>query len=457
MRYPIEIFVLPVLDRYIVYNPLNGKFALLNQSGVLLLKDMFSKNTSHSPSAEFSELADILSSPGVKHPERTGTLDPQFLGIIPSRNCNMTCAYCDFGAHQNDNEKLDAGQMTAAIDWFAGHRKKNRHKTLPIQFFGGEPFIEEELIDIAVHHTRFLASRIGLVPRFEALSNGYYGETRRRFIKDYFDRVIISLDGFKTYHDRTRAASASRSSFEKVVETVKYFSGQNIHLSIRCCITSESVQQMEEIAAWFCHEFRPDRVNFETLMENALTREAGLLPPDPYEFAKHCFTSWRILQENGVKPAYAPVALDHPQTTSCPVGRDVMIVHPGGMIASCYVQEKDWLCRKMDLSVGELKDDRVCIDGTKMLAFRNQLDDKPRCKNCFCRFGCAGGCHVNNTFPGSSPDYVDFCIHTRIITICRLLEEMDERNHMVHKFLNSKTDLKRMALQKSDRLIHFEE
>lgn len=456
MNYPADIFVIPVLDQYMVYSPLNGKYALLNQSGVLLLRDAFLNKLSQPLSAEFSELVHILKEPGLKNPEKTGALNPHFLGIIISRRCNMSCAYCDFGAHSASEASLDPEMMVAAIDWFAAYMEGNGYKTLPIQFFGGEPFVENELLDIAVHHARLVGSRTGLIPHFEVLSNGYFGEQQRIFIKDYFDRIIISLDGFQKYQDRTRSASNNRSSFEQVVETVNYLSNHNIELALRCCITSESVHDMEAMAHWFCQKFDPAKVNFETLTKNPQTKTAKLTPPDPYIFAEHCLKSWRILREYGVEPAYAPIALDHPQTTSCPVGRDVVIVHPDGMIASCYVQKKDWQEKGMDLSVGRIhKNGRVDIDVERLKSFRNLLKNKPRCTDCFCRYGCAGGCHVNNTFPDSSANYTDYCVHTRIMTICRLLEEM-QMNEMADELLSDKNALDRMVHFPSDKLSQFE-
>lgn len=437
-----------------VYNPLNGRYALLNEGGVCLLKEAIEKSVDDSIPKDFNELAVFLGEKGEKSPEKKGPVNPKFLGIIPSRRCNMVCAYCDFGAHENHNAKLDPGLLVTAIDWFADLRVKSKQKGLEIQFFGGEPFVERELLDIAIHHARFLGARTGLVPQFEALSNGFYDEKQRIFIKDYFDRIVISLDGFKTFQDINRSAPKQKSTFNKVVQTLHYLSDQNIDLSIRCCVTSESVFEMEAIADWFCKDFKPENVNFESLTENEFTKKEGLLPPDPYDFAINTVRSWSVLKRNGVEPANAAVSLNEPQTTSCPVGRDVVIVHPDGMLASCYVQETDWTSKGMDLSLGKVENKNIALNTDKLLSLRNQLDEKPRCSSCFCRFGCAGGCHVNNTWPGSSPDYQNYCIYTRIITLTSLLEEMGE-SELVLDLLNDKTSMVKIARQKTDKLSDF--
>jgi uncharacterized protein len=450
-----SIFVLPVGNKYLLYAPLHELSALLNKAAVMQVKLALMLS---SPASATMELADLLSgllSPPTLNPDRFGEMDPQFLGIIPSRRCNMSCAYCDFGAHHAPDEVIDPDVVVAAIDYYAALTREKNKQMFFIQFFGGEPFVEQEIIDIAVHHARFVGASTGLIPHFEALSNGYFNATQRIFIKDYFDRVVISLDGFQKYHDRTRSLYMRHSSFDKIVDNIKYLSNSNIELAIRCCITADSVNDMIEMAQWFCSELNPDMVNFETLTQNSMTEKAGLLSPDPYVFAKNCVKSWRVLRANGVEPAYAPVSLNNVQTTSCPVGRDVLIVHPDGMIASCYLLRQDWQERQLNLSVGRVfKNGRMDIDFDKIQQLRNPVYSKPRCAACFCRYGCAGNCHVNCTWPGSPQTYTDFCIHTRIITACRLLEEMGEQT-IADELLDNAKVSKQLSLQKTDVLFDF--
>lgn len=452
-----SIFILPVLEKFLLYAPLHELSALLNEAAALQVKHALAKSNPDSLAPELADLLSVLQSPPAQNPDRMGELDPQFLGIIPSRRCNMSCIYCDFGANEALEEVIDPDIVVSAIDYFAALNEQKKKQFFMIQFFGGEPFVDQEIIDIAVHHARLVGSKTGLIPHFEALTNGYFSEQQRTFIKDYFDRIVISFDGFKKYHDRTRPLNSRQGSYEKVVESIKYLSTSNVELSIRCCITSESVNDMKAMAQWFCAEFNPDRVNFETLTPNPETEGAKIYPPDPYQFARNCIRSWRILRATQVEPAYAPVSLDRAQTTSCPVGRDVLIVHPDGTIASCYLLRNDWEARHLDLCVGQVhQHGKVELDFEKIKQLRNPLYSKSRCENCLCRFGCAGNCHVNCTYPGSSILYTDFCIHTRIITACRLLEAMEQQS-IADELLDDSSALKNLALQKSDHLFDFEE
>lgn len=454
-----SIFTVPVLDKYLLYAPLQGLSALLNRTAVTRIKNAITGKEEGHIERELSALIRELRTAPVKNPDKTGDFDPPFLGIIPSRRCNMSCSYCDFGSHKTPGEVIDPGILISAIDHFAATALKNKKDSLQIQFFGGEPFVEQDTVNTAVHHARMLCSRTGLMPRFTALSNGYYDDNTRLFIKDYFDKILISFDGFKKYHDRTRPAGSMQSSYDTVAETIKYLSTAGIELGIRCCVTSESVNDMENMALWFREEFNPDAVNFETLTGNSEADKAGLAPPDPYDFARGCVKSGRLLRENNIETPYAPISLRKVRTTSCPAGRDVVIVHPDGMLASCYLLSEKWKEKNLDLTVGEIrKNGQVDIDMNKIEKLRNPVYAKPRCEGCFCRFGCAGNCHVNCTYPGSSPDYTDFCVHTRVITAAMLLEEMDMKPQ-ADELLQDPDGQRKLALNKSDKitLMEFDE
>ena len=51
--------------------------------------------------------------------------------------------------------------------------------------------------------------------------------------------------------------------------------------------------------------------------------------------------------------------------------------------------------------------------------------------------------------------YENYCIHTRIITLCGILYEMEESD-LVDELLDNKDYLEKLALQKSDKLLDFE-
>ena len=246
---------------------------------------------------------------------------PLFSASFPAGAATWRAATAIFATLGRASRSWTLPRRFSAIDFMAEYCEKRGQKNYQIQLFGGEPFVEDRVVDVVVHHARFIASRTGVSPSFVVSTNGLFGPARRQFVGDYFDRVVLSLDGFREFHDRNRPISADRPSFDEVVATARYLSTARAQLCLRCCVTSESVLHLESIARWFCEEFHPVVVNFEPMTESPESRAAGLAPPAPHDFARHALRSWQVLRSRNCEPASAPILTDGLQNTSCPVGR----------------------------------------------------------------------------------------------------------------------------------------
>jgi uncharacterized protein len=449
-----EVFAVQIDDRYLVYSPLHAICALVNKKALGEIKK-YLEGRNNADKFSAGPLKDTITSLS----EKTNighiynkTFDPVFLGIVPSRRCNMSCIYCSFGADKNIPEKLNPATAVAAVDYMAEFTAKAGKKSYDIQFFGGEPLIEDEIIYTVVHHARFIASKTGISARFEVSTNGALSEAMTVFAGDYLDTVVISLDGFKKHHDITRPMSKGKSSFDMVARTARYLSSAPAELCLRCCITDSNVEEMESIASWFCEEFEPSIINFETLQENELSLKAGIKPPDPYIFASNYLRAAMLIEDNNVSTVYAPVSLHNIRNSFCPVGKDAVILLPDSSIASCYLLPEEWEERGMDLRIGNIdKYGKVNIDYESVKRIRDLVRNKPRCNNCLCKYSCAGGCHVNNTYPGCTDIYNDFCKHTRIIMVCKLLNEAG-LHELADRIIDDNAIMKAIALQPSDKL-----
>ena len=431
------VFAVPVFDKWLVYAPLNRVAALVNRAAL----------------TEFPEelRAALEEAPGAEPRPRDGPVSPQFLGLVPTRACNLSCVYCGFGATSCAGQ-MDLRLAAAGVDWMAEHAARSGRRTLDVHFFGGEPFAAPDVVDVAVHRTRAAAAGRGLLPRLEVATNGVYSEERARFVGDYFDAVVLSFDGFRSVHDRHRPAAGDRGSFDQVASTARVLAASPAEVCFRICVAEDNVEQLAETVDWFCEEFRPYSIDFETLQPTPESEQAGLRPPDPYRFAAHFLSARRVACEHGVEPVYAAAVTEEPRLTFCPVGNDTLILNPDGRVSACYLLERDWQARGLDLNLGRLAEDGdMELPGEDVERARQLVADKPRCRDCFCRWSCAGGCHVNHSFPGCSRAYDDFCIQTRLITACSLLDGLGFAS-LGDDLVADRAEMQRLALRPSDRL-----
>jgi uncharacterized protein len=444
-----SVFVLPLAGPYLVYAPLHHLAAVVDGRAVRQLQAWLLRGAR--PSQVLDDLVWALEGPPEPVPRpRDGELLPAFLGLIPTRGCNLACRYCGFQALSGSEERMDPALARAAAEWYVDQVARAGQQVAEVHFFGGEPFCAPEVIDVAYHSARLAAARAGVTIRFEVATNGTFDVRRCQWAAESLDSIVLSLDGPAAIHDGQRPRAGGRGSFDAVWQSAQILSSGTAELSIRSCVTADTVAHLPDIAAWLCHDLRPASVCLEPVQPSPLSEAAGLLPPDPWEFARQYVLAAAILEAHGVEPVYAPADVRTRRGSLCPVGQDVVIVSPDGTLAACYLLRHEWEARRLDLVLGRLTPQLICLDDERVAAVRRLgVWSRPLCTHCFCRWHCAGGCHVHHVTSDVPGDYDRLCIQARLIAARNLLHLL-ERDDLVRPLFEERGALERLACQPSD-------
>lgn len=443
-----NVFVVPVGGKYLLHAPLHRLSALVNQSAIAPLLDEKAL-TDHKAIRELQ--GTLAEPPSATLPSLEEALPPRFIGLLTTRSCNLRCSYCAFGAASATSQPMEPEMASGAVDWMARQNQDRGQRILNVHFFGGEPFCAPEALLTAVHKARMIARDYGQIPCFEVATNGVFDESWAEFAGDYIDTIVLSFDGPAEVHNRHRTAADGKGSFETVATNARRLGQSPTQLCFRTCIVHDTVSRMAEFADWFCREFQPAMVTFEPMQNSHEAARTGLATPDPWAFAVQWVAASRILRQHGAVPVYA-AAVGEPRWSFCPVGTDTPIVSPDGRVSSCYLPVSEWRARDLDLDIGQADPNgEIELNHTRLADLRQLAADKPRCQRCYCRWSCAGGCHVNHSYPGCSSDYDDFCIETRIITACELLHSLGCED-IVDELLTQREAMERLAFNQSDRL-----
>jgi uncharacterized protein len=450
-----HVFALPLGAHYLLYAPLHHLAALVDGRAVQqlrrwLLAPVVPARGSDGP---LDDIVRALTAPAEPAPRpKQGGFMPAFLGLLPTRGCNLACQYCGFLAPGGAEQTMDLALARDAIVWYLGLVARAGQRVAEVHFFGGEPFCAEEVVDFAYHAARLIAAESGCTVRFEVATNGTFGEERCRWVADSLDSVILSLDGPADIQDRQRPRLGGQGSFDAVMRSARILSAGAAELSFRACVTADTVARMPDIAAWLCRDFRPVSVCFEPVQPSAPSQAAGLCPPDPWAFAWGYLQAAEILEAHGVEPVYAAADVRTRRAGFCPVGQDVAIVSPDGTVAACYLLRQDWEAKGLDFTLGRFEAGSARLDAGRIAAARDlSVWSKPLCAHCFCRWHCAGGCHVNHTLSTTPGDYDRLCIQTRLIALRNLLHTLD-RDDLARDLFHQRRALEAMAGQPSDLL-----
>lgn len=454
-----EIFVIPVLEHYLLYVPLISYISLVNKAAIGEIRDSLTLNSSKiHPSIE--PIIELLHSsvPNVPHPKEGAITLPFFLGLVTTRNCNMGCVYCDFAAPKRTSSIMSISTAKKAIDAYFSLLTSNHLNQAHVHFFGGEPFYAPEIVDFAVNYARIKGNRSGIDVKYEVITNGFIDLERAHWVGDTFSTVVLSLDGQEDIQNRNRPGLKGKKTFDHIYDVAKVFSRSQTNFIVRSCITNDTVDRIPEIADWIFREFNPNAWCVEPLTSDPFPRKAGLRPPDPWKFARNFSIATQILEKFGIRVVNSTAELEQPQISCCPVGRDALIISPDGYIDACYLLEKDWVAAGINMRFGSIETketdqnalnlDEDALDQIRQLNVYN----RPLCQDCFCRYSCAGGCHVNHVTNSPAGNFDDLCIYTRLISISKLLNLLGQ-NDMAENWWSNREDLEKSAMQLSDRLM----
>ncbi len=193
--------------------------------------------------------------------------------FIVTHQCNLRCSYC-YEGHKSDR-KMSLETAKKCVDLLFAEDARNfelvnetEANGLIIEFIGGEPFLEIDLIDQTMEY--FLTQAIELDHRWATRyminisTNGTLGDDPRvqAFMRKYAGRLSIgvTIDGDKAAHDACRVDCNGCGSYDKAIKMFREVSGPdgkrttkytiapgNLHLfasSVRHLVLEEGVDTL---------------------------------------------------------------------------------------------------------------------------------------------------------------------------------------------------------------------
>ncbi len=319
-----------------------------------------------------------------------------------AHDCNLKCKYC-FAAQGNFNGEaclMDLETGKKALKFLAENSGNRRN--LEVDFFGGEPLMNFEVVKDLVAYGRQLEKTHNKHFRFTITTNGVLlTEDKIDFINENMDNVVMSLDGRKEINDNIRPTLNDKGSFDIIVpkfqELIKKRGDKDYY--IRGTFTSLNKDFRKDLKEFYDLGFK--KVSIEPVVTDpcepyAITKEDLDEILQEYEDFSKDYIEIRKYDKDFLFFHYMIDLNQGPcvvkRTVGCGAGSEYIAVTPEGDIYPChqFVGEEDFKLGTLDSGIEntDLRDKFKCAN----------VLNKPECNSCFAKYYCSGGCHANAYF-----------------------------------------------------------
>ena len=400
MKVTGELFVIPKKNNFILYAPLQGSVLEVTPATVGLLKKIKAGEYDGNHKEVIDELKakkilledDACDAKAPEEPKFEG-FQPTSVTLFPTSDCNLACIYCYASAGET-HQLMSPELAKASIDFVVENALKTRSKKIGVGFHGGgEPFCNFDIIKFATEYAQEKAKANNLKLNTNTGTNCVLSKPQLEWIVKNIDRVTVSLDGPEDIQNLQRPLKNGMPSFDKVMETIRYFEEKKQNYGIRSTITQYNVDRMSEMVELFAKICSKKEFHFEPVFECGRCKKTQTYEPNPERFLKRFIEAKQVAEKLGTDIYYSGGKLDSVSVVFCGAAGTNFYVTQEGFVTSCLEVTKQEDPRSQVFFYGQFKDGKCQVeqDKIKYLMSRN-VNNLPHCKDCFAKFGCAGDC-----------------------------------------------------------------
>lgn len=329
-----------------------------------------------------------------------------------AHDCNLGCKYCfaEEGEYHGRRAIMSYEVGKKALDFLV--KESGSRRNLEVDFFGGEPLMNWEVVKQLVEYGRSLEEKHDKKFRFTLTTNGMLlNDEVLEFANKEMGNLVLSIDGRKEVHDFMRPTRGGKGSYDIVVPKFQKAarSRNQMNYYVRGTYTHHNPDFCEDVLHLADLGF--EQISVEPVVapetESYALQEADLpvLFENYDKLAKEMlkrrkegkpFNFFHFMIDLSGGPCVAK------RLSGCGSGCEYLAVTPWGDFYPChqFVGEEEFLMGNVE--EGILRDD-----------IRKSFSDcnvysKEKCRNCFAKFYCSGGCAANSYhFHGSIHDAYD--------------------------------------------------
>lgn len=315
-------------------------------------------------------------------------------------DCNLCCEYCfaSGGTYKTARQYMSEDTAKAAIDFLI--KNSGFRKNIEIDFFGGEPLLNLDVVKSAVEYGKQQAKAHNKVLTYTMTTNAVLLDKETiDFLNDEMDNVVISIDGRRNIHERVRKAVNNESTYDVILNNAKEFvkvRGDKRYY-IRGTFTALNTDFSEDVKAMSDEGFHQISIEPVVLPVNhKLAIKDEQIPQilDEYERLANLYLD-RFGTEKWFSFFHFLIDLEngpclHKRLNGCGAGSEYLAILPNGDIYPCHQ-----FAGEDGFFMGNVFDGGEFNREIQSRFASVNVTKKSECKNCFAKYTCSGGCAAN--------------------------------------------------------------
>lgn len=329
-----------------------------------------------------------------------------------AHDCNLACKYCfaEEGEYHGDRSLMSYEVGKKALDFLIAN--SGNRVNLEVDFFGGEPLMNFQVVKDLVAYGRSKEKEYNKKFRFTLTTNGMLMDDEvMEFANKEMANVVLSIDGRKEIHDFMRPTRNGKGSYDLIIDKFKKMAEMRN-------------QTNYYVRGTFTHynlDFSKDVLHLADLGFKQISAEPVVTADDqPYAIKEEdlpkLFEEYDALAKEMVKREkegngfnFFHFMLDltggpclYKRLSGCGSGTEYLAVTPWGDLYPChqFVGMEEFKLGNVDDGIEKTD----IVDEFKLC----NVYAKDKCRDCFARFYCSGGCAANSyNFHGNLLDAYD--------------------------------------------------
>ncbi|MBO4845583.1 MAG: thioether cross-link-forming SCIFF peptide maturase [Lachnospiraceae bacterium] len=316
-----------------------------------------------------------------------------------AHDCNLACKYCfaEEGEYHGRRAIMSLETGKKALDFLVAN--SGNRVNLEVDFFGGEPLLNWEVVKQLVEYGRSLEEKNNKKFRFTLTTNGVLlNDEIIEFANKEMSNVVLSIDGRKEVNDAMRPFRGGQGSYDVIVDKFKKVaeSRDQNNYYVRGTYTHNNIDFSEDVK--HLAELGFEQISVEPVVASPSDSYA-LRPEDiPTLLSQYDELAKYIIERRkagkGINFFHFMIDLSGgpcvaKRLSGCGSGTEYLAITPWGDIYPChqFVGNEDFLMGNVDEGIvrTDIRDE-----------FKNcNVYAKEKCKECFAKFYCSGGCAAN--------------------------------------------------------------